>query len=170
MRFDVTLYHRNVFGPATADKPWLVFGATGDDLRYTFSDLTGTADLTGDRFTVRLPLAVEFDLYDIAISAQRNGGLKDTLANLRDDVPSQELATVDMGMLPEGNAVDDRRLGGEPTSIINALDASMLAAAISKQSFDPRVDFDRDGDVDVDDLSLLEAIYLKASPVVLVTQ
>ena len=75
---------------------------------------------------------------------------------------------MDMGTLPEGNAVDDP--GAEPTSIINALDASVLAAAISKQSFDPRVDFDRDGDVDLGDLKLLEANYLKASPVVLVTE
>ena len=130
----------------------------------------GQADLTGDRFTLRLPLTIELDVYDIAISAQRNGGLKDTLVNLRDDIPPEELAAVDMGTLPEGNVVDDLPPGAEPTSIINALDASVLAAAISKQSFDSRVDFDRDGDVDVDDLKLLEANYLKASPVVLVTQ
>ena len=70
-----------------------------------------------------------------------------------------------MGTLLEGNAIDDPSV--EPASIINALDASLLAAAINEQKFDPRVDFNRDGKVDNADLELLKKNYLRFSPFII---
>ena len=149
--FDVTLYGDAVFGFATADKPWLIFGATGDDIRYTFTGLVGTADSTGDRFTVALP-QVDPGLYDVTISAVRADGTK-TLVNIRNDLETTgDVSTGDMGTLLEGSA----------------LDASLLAAAYGTSSgdtkFDARVDFNRDGQVDAADLALLKGNYLEFSP------
>ena len=180
--FDVKLYGRDVFGPATADMPWLIFNAS--PIR-SFTNLVGTADQTGAKFTV-LVSQIRLDVYDITIVAKRDGGLKDTLVNLRDDVnidrPRAELGSINMGTLLKGNAMDNPRGPTvEPASIVNALDASLLAAAFSTSEtnpiqvfggdvkrLDPRVDFDRDGDVDEDDFELLKANYLKFSPVILV--
>ena len=82
--FDVPLYGDADSGFDTADVPWLIFGATGDNIRYSFRDLVGTADLTGNRFTVALP-QVDPGLYDVTISAKREGGTR-TLVILRNDL------------------------------------------------------------------------------------
>lgn len=72
--------------------------------------------------------------------------------------------TIDMGTLLEGNAIDDDP-ATEPGSVINALGASLLAAAINEGTNDPSVDFTRNGTVDQDDLDLLKANYLRFSPI-----
>ena len=69
----------------------------------------------------------------------------------------------------------------EPASIVNALDASLLAAAFGTsesnqevvfegdlKKFDRRVDFDRDGDVDAADFQILKDNFLEFSPVIVV--
>ena len=149
-------------------------GQEGAPVRF-FEQVTG--DQAGPNFILTIP-DVRTDVYEIGITAIRDGGLKDTLRNLRIDVdidraPDDAAAPliVDMGVLLEGNAIDD-------DVIINALDLSLLASAIRDGTDDPRVDFDRDGDVDGDDLDLICgeawdssdgvppcANYLKSSPV-----
>ena len=78
-----------------------------------------------------------------------------------------------MGTLLEGNAADDDP-AIEPASVINALDASVLAAAINNQQFDADTDFNRDGLVDTrtgvqPDLDLLKPNYFQFSPCILGT-
>ena len=175
-RFLVALYKKGVFGPATADMPWLIFGATPV---YT-ADLLVTADSGsgGKGFTVLLTGddVVRTGIYDVTIVTVRgSGGLKDTLANLRDnlniDRPPDDLEMpliTDMKTLLEGNAVNDTRPNVELSTIVNALDASLLAAVIKAGSYDVRVDFTRDGGtVDDADFNLLQSNYLKFSPVIL---
>ena len=178
VRFDVTLYDSGVLGPGNRDSPWLVFEAQAEDVRFSFTDLIGTPDATGKKFTVLLPPEVGPDVYDITIVAKRDGGLLDTLVNLRDDVrinpPPEALEIVSMGTLLEGSAMDDPRPGVEPASIINSLDASVLVAAlgidrangiVTGGQFDPSVDFNRDGTVDGADVEILKANYFEFSPV-----
>ena len=146
-----------------------MFEAQAEDVRFSFTDLIGTPDATGKKFTVLLPPEVGPDVYDITIVAKRDGGLLDTLVNLRDDVrinpPPEALEIVSMGTLLEGNATDDPRPGVEPASIINSLDASVLVAAlgidrangiVTGGQFDPSVDFNRDGTVDGADVEILK--------------
>ena len=172
--FEVRLYDKDVFGPATADMPWLILGVTP----ILTADLVVTADSPGGvMFTVLLTGddQVRTSTYDVAIVTKRApGGLLDTLLNLADNVninlPLAELGSIDMGTLLEGNAIDNTLV--EPAAIINALDASLLAAAINSQTFDALVDFNRDGLVDPvgggPDLALLIGSYLRFSPVIVV--
>ena len=169
--FNVRLYPASSFGPHIADTPWLllvnntpIHGLTGDATQTISPSRTFSIVING--------LAPAF--YDLTIGADH------TLVNLSDDVGvARNRSNIDMGTLLEGNAVDDGRLfekaGGlapvEPVSIINALDAGRLAAAIHEQRYDPQVDFNRDGRVDPregvqPDLELLKANDLKLSPVV----
>ena len=175
-RFTITLYKKGAFGPAIADRPWLIFNATGDVVRTVI--LTADASAGGKGFTLLLTgdNKVRTGVYDITIVTKRgSGGLKDTLANLRDNVnidrPPDDLEKpliTDMKTLLEGNAVNDTRLNVELSTIINALDASLLAAVIKAGSYDVRVDFTRDGGtVDDADFNLLQSNYLKFSPVIL---
>ena len=160
VEFKVRLYARDAFSPSIAAEPWRLFESTPV---LTFTGLAPPEIEPGDRtFTLGLE-GVAPGFYDIAVEANY------TLVNLRDDQPvAQNNATVDMGTLLAGNAIDDGRIDVEPASIINALDASLLAAAINEGKFDPRVDFDRDGDVDNDDFLLLQQNYLEFSPVLLI--
>ena len=151
-------------------------GQDGAPVRF-FPEITG--DQAGQTFIVTLP-GVRTDVYEIGITAVRDGGLRDTLVNLRIDVDidrapddAADPLIVDMGVLLEGNAIDD-------DDIINALDLSLLASVIRDGRFEARVDFDRSGVVDAGDLDLLCgpswdssdgvppcANYLESSPVVL---
>ena len=201
VKFKVRLYTRDAFGPDIAgDMRWRLFESTplrtfGIELIQTggapgFQVLRteGTIDVvdlrSGDRtFTLRLR-GVAPGFFDITIEANH------TLVNLRDDVPVHGLMGVlDMGTkdgpnpqpLLEGNAIDDPRPGVEPASIVNALDASLLAAAFGTsesnqevvfegdlKKFDRRADFDRDGDVDDADFQILKDNFLAFSPVIVV--
>ena len=179
--FEVKLYDSIAFRGIEAT-PWFLF--TGDRaklLRRTisFTGLTGTTDLAsgGTRFTLVLN-NVDTGFFDITIEADRS------LINLKDDAGLHAgLADpVDMGRLLVGNAIDDQRgLEFEPASIINALDASLVVAAIGTsvndptaivdgdpKNFDSRVDFDRDGDVDAADFALMKNNYLIMSPLIVV--
>ena len=102
--------------------------------------------------------------------------------NLKDDVNvnlrRNELGAISMATLLDGNAVNDPRGPSvEPSSIINALDVSVLVAAFGTSEavpeatvqgdlkfFDSRADFDRDGDVDDDDFDLMNGNFLEFSP------
>ena len=58
----------------------------------------------------------------------------------------------------------------EPSTIINALDASAVADTLFRKNadptlYDPKLDFNRDGQVDEADLVLLQTNYLKFSPI-----
>ena len=160
VEFTVRLYSRDAFRPSIAAEPWRLFESTPV---LTFTGEAPPKIDTGDRtFTLTLE-GVAPGFYDIAIEANH------TLVNLRDDEPvAQNTGVVDMGTLLAGNSIDDLRLGVEPASIINALDASLLAAAINEQVFDPRVDFNRDGKVDEADFALLQQNYLEFSPVLVI--
>ena len=126
---------------------------------------------------------IRTDIYEIGIFAIRDGGLNDTLVNLRFDIDVdrapddlEDPLIVPMGVLLEGNAIDD-------DDIINALDVSLVASVIREGPgrFDPRVDFDRNGVThDGGDLDLICGPnwdstdgnppcfnYLKQSPVIL---
>ena len=72
--FDVNLYDKGVFGPATADKPWLIFEKSA--VR-TFKGVTGDR---ADRTFTLLLTDVDPRFYDITIETNH------TLVNLRDDV------------------------------------------------------------------------------------
>ena len=172
--FKVDLYDATAFrGAEVKDKPWLLF--TGDRANLltrtiAFKGITGTADVANNRtqFTLVLPDVVT-GFFDITIQANQ------TLVNLRDDVGVHVGLTspVDMGTLLAGNAIDDPRPGVELASIINALDASLIASVLlEKQTnptvYDARVDFDRDGQVTLADFDLLQANYLKFSPLLVV--
>ena len=201
VEFRVKLYDKDAFTPAIVSTPWRFFVEsaalrtfgieliqTGGAPGFQVLKTEGTIDVIdlstgGDRtFTLRLR-GVAPGFFDITIEANH------TLVNLRDDVPVHAaMGVLDMGTkggpnsqpLLEGNAVDDPRLGVEPASIVNALDASLLAAAFGTsdinpiaeidgdtKNFDPRADFDRDGDVDNADFDLLKANFLIFSPQVL---
>ena len=182
MRFVVRLYDHEAFSPGIANEPWLMFTGDHGTPALTFTgaatNITSGDNLntvigagisiitidTGDRtFTLRLA-GVTPRFYDIAIEANH------TLINVKDDVAVHIGPTsfIDMGEVLEGNAIND---ASELASIINALDASLLAAAINNQVFDARVDFNRDGLVDPKqgnqpDLALLIANYLRFSPII----
>ena len=143
----------------------------------SFEQITG--DQAGAHFLVTLS-GIRTDIYEIGIVAIRDGGLNDTLANLRIDInidrtpdDLEDPLIVDMGVLLEGNSIDD-------DDIINALDMSLLASTIRDGRFDARVDFDRSGAIDAGDLDLVCGAawdstdgnppcfnYLKQSPVLL---
>ena len=201
VKFKVRLYNRDAFGPDIAgDMRWRLFestplrtfgieliqtgGAPGFQVLRTEVTIDVVDLRSGDRtFTLRLR-GVAPGFFDITIEANH------TLVNLRDDVPVHGLMGVlDMGTkdgpnpqpLLEGNAIDDPRPGVEPASIVNALDASLLAAAFGTsesnqevvfegdlKKFDRRADFDRDGDVDAADFQILKDNFLEFSPVIVV--
>lgn len=146
----------------------------------SFEGITGNQ--AGATYTVTLP-DIRTDIYEIGIFAIRDGGLNDTLVNLRFDIDVdrapddlEDPLIVPMGVLLEGNAIDD-------DDIINALDVSLVASVIREGPgrFDPRVDFDRNGVThDGGDLDLICGPnwdstdgnppcfnYLKQSPVIL---
>ena len=158
--FVVKLYDRSAFTSAIAKTPWNLFGNAAN-FTFTGSQVTVVSVVTSTRtYTLRIP-SVPLGFYDITAEATH------TLVNLRDDAGLTS-GTTDMGTLLEGDAVEDKRVENgkalEPGGIINALDASLIAAAIFEGSNDVRVDFDRDGDADTDDFALLKANYLKLSP------
>ena len=179
VRFEVKLFSSNAFNPSIKDTPWLIFSLPPDPV--ISGDLLITP--SGKNFSLRLP-NVRTGVYDITVVAKRDGGLKDTLINLMDDVSiDRRDITTNMGILLEGNVADEP---GEPTAIIDTLDMSVLAAAfgsnVGEERFDPRVNFDRIGGIDDADLVILCgtswnrdagnppcANYLKLSPVIVPT-
>ena len=122
-----------------------------------FSGQTGSA--SGRTYTISIP-NVTTGFYDITIESDH------TLVNLKDDARVHlPVGAIDMGTLKEGNVVGDPREG---SSIINALDASGLATELAKPKVTDRTidyDLDLDGDVDANDLGLLQGNYLEFSPV-----
>ncbi len=182
--FKVVLYDAKAFRNIDQTR-WLLFTdpARGQHARRTvaFKGKTGTPDAGTGKTLSGLPLGdVTTGYYDITVEADG------TLVNLRDDVPLAGPVSlmVDIGILPAGNALNDTRVQKgqrlEPASIVNSLDASVLVAAFGTsktdtgpvlvqgdlKAFDPRADFDRDGDVDDADFALLDKYYLLFSPVV----
>ena len=174
----VTLYDQDAFDPLTEPPmPWDIFGEPPVGAPFDFAFPGGVTSLGGNDYSVRL-LGVFTDTYDITIVATNRGDLNDTLANLRDDqlinlrrVDPELPGPVQGGTLLEGNVVDDARPGIEPTDVINALDASALAAAFGTSAgdagFDSNADFDRDGTIGQPDVDLLTANFLGFSPIVL---
>jgi hypothetical protein len=178
--FEVKLYESRAYR-GIDQEPWLLFiGARAAQVRrqVQFTHLVGTADGASNTtgFSMRIP-GVATGFFDITVEANS------TLINLRDDVAIEAgMASVNMGTaekaLRAGNAANDPRPGVELASIINALDASVLVAAFDtsednpirgNKRFDPRADFDRDGDVDRADLALLEQNYLRFSPITVIS-
>ena len=181
VEFRVRLYDKDAFGPAIAGTPWRLFEST--PVR-TFTIEPQTGGVPQDRTFTLVLQDVTPGFYDITIEANH------TLVNLRDDVPVHTGAGIlDMGTkdgpnpqpLLEGNAIDDPRPGVEPASIVNALDASLLASAFGTsennpevvfqgdlKKFDRRADFNRDGRVNQVDFDLLKANFLIFSPVIVV--
>ena len=159
VRFDVKLYDKTGFDPASPT-PWDLFGQAP---LIQFIAITGSR--AGQTFTITLPPTIPVGFYDITVEANH------TLVNVKNNVAiAQNTGTIDMGTLLEGNGIDDSRGAAvEPGSLVNALDASLLATAISTQAFNPDVDFNRDGLVDPPgggpDLALLTANYLRFSPI-----
>ena len=179
VRFEVKLFSSGGLNPGILNTPWLIFNVAPE--RVLSGDLVITP--SGKNFSLRLP-KVRTGVYDITVVAKRDGGLKDTLINLMDDVGiDRPDLTTNMDILLEGNVADEP---GEPTAIINALDMSVLAAAFGsnfgEERFDPRVNFDRIGGIDDADLVIICgtswnrdtgnppcANYLKLSPVIVQT-
>ncbi len=181
--FQVKFYASGDFPTSTADQPWLIFNQA--PVR-TIDLVVAADDFGGTEFTLVLTGAnqIDTDVYVITIGTKRSGDLRDTLVNLKDDVdidrPPIDLEgqlTIDMGVLLEGNAIDGP---GDLSPVINARDASVLVAAFGTstavlsavvdgdtKNFDARVDLDRDGDVDQDDLDILIGNFLRFSPVIL---
>ena len=171
--FAVRLYDPTAFRGIDA-APWLLLVGhrAGMVLRTdTFLDVLGTADGSGDMVFMLTLNAVVTNYYYITVEAER------TLVNLKDDVPVDTVLTVDMGTLLAGNAVDDTT-GVELSSAINALDTSALMAAFGTsesqpfalvdgdlKEYDPRADFNRDGQIDDADFAILKANYLRVSPI-----
>ena len=152
----VKLYDKSAFTAAIANAPWNLFNSTAL-FTFTGSNITvANVDTTTRTYTLGIP-GVPLGFYDVTIEASH------TLVNLRDDTGLTS-GTTNMGTLLEGDAIADARPGVEPGGIINALDASLIAAAIFTGSNDLRVDFDRDGDADTNDFDLLKKNYLKFSP------
>ena len=145
--FKVRLFSVNALNPGIVATPWRLFE---NQPVYTFTGGAITIISTsGDRtFTIEVT-GVAPGFYDITVEANH------TLANLRDNVPVHvAMGRVKMGTLLEGNAIDDPNT--EPSSIINALDLSLLAAALNEgKTGDLRLDFNRDGVVTQADLDLI---------------
>ena len=153
VEFTVKLYAKDAFDP-TSSTPWDLFGETPT---LQFAGVTGSR--AGQTITITLPGTIAVGFYDITTQANH------TLVNVKSNVGvATNTGTIDMGTLLEGNAIDDDP-ATEPGSVINALDASLLAAAINEGTNDPSVDFTRNGTVDQDDLDLLKANYLRFSPI-----
>jgi len=159
-KFDVKLYSPDTSRDPN-EPPWAIFGETPISV---FSGTTGTPDGTDPRlFTISIS-DVTTGFYDITIESDH------TLVNLKDDAKVYLTAgAIDMGTLKEGNAVNDPRVPAvELSTIINALDASALAAELSKPKVtdrNPNLDFNRDGSVTADDLTMLQGNYLEFSPI-----
>ena len=154
VEFTVKLYAKDAFNP-TSSTPWDLFGEI--PVVPEFAGITGSR--AGQTITITLPDTVAVGFYDITIQANH------TLVNVKDNVGvATNTGTIVMGTLLEGNAIDDDP-ATEPGSVINALDASLLAVAINEGTDDPAVDFTRNGTVDLDDLDLLKANYLRFSPI-----
>ena len=165
--FTIKLYDAGAFPPQNLSAPWDFFTQNNvpsltvtvtldaDDPSVT-TDLT---DLTGRTFLINVG-SIDTGFYDITVEADH------TLVNLRDNVGIHVglAGAVPMGTLLEGNAVDDPRGAIEPATIVNALDASVLAAAISEFRPDPRADFNPDGANGDADKDLLTKNYLLCSP------
>ena len=163
--FNVDRYLSDAFGPDIEDRPWLLI-SKGTPEPAIVLDVEAQP---GDQRDFQILLAdVPLGFFDITVGANH------TLINLRDDVGvAQNTGPVDMGTLLERNAADDDP-AIEPASVINALDASVLAAAINNQQFDADADFNRDGLVDPrtgvqPDLDLLKPNYFQFSPCILGT-
>ncbi len=164
--FMVSIYPRDGLNPALAEMPWRIFDDSPPPVRS--EELTVDADAPGGTsFTLSLT-GLRTDVYDIVVGTMRpDGGLLDTLANLGDDVDiDREDLNVDMGTLLEGNAINED--GTEAAPVINALDASLMAAALNEVRFDARLDYNRDGAVDQADLDILKDNYYNFSPVVVI--
>jgi hypothetical protein len=114
----------------------------------TKSDTTAIAQVTG----------VPAGNYDVTVVSAH------TLVNVKLNVSiASPGITLNMGILLEGNANDD--------NIINMLDFSTLATSFGTSSgvagYDPRADFDRNGQVNMLDFSLLASNYSKTAPVII---
>jgi hypothetical protein len=95
-------------------------------------------------------------VYDVAVSGES------TLMNVRRAVTISAPATsLDMGTLLEGNANQDCVVDLDDCVIL----AACWRASLQQGPYDRRADFDRNGFIDVDDLSLLAANWLRRSPV-----
>ncbi len=113
------------------------------------------ADKHGDRVVCTLP-ALAPGVYDVAASADH------TLMNVkRDVVIAAPAASVDMGTLAEGDADADGAIDLEDVARLSAA----WAAAHASGTYDAAADFDRNLQIDLEDLLLLTGHWLEQSPV-----
>ena len=124
VRFAVKLYDKTGFDLANPT-PCDLFGQAP---LIQFIAITGSR--AGQTFTITLPQAVPVEFYDITVEANH------TLVNVKNNVAiAKNTGTIDTGTLLEGNGIKDSRGAAvEPGSLVNALDASLLATAISTQA------------------------------------
>jgi hypothetical protein len=151
-------------GDDRPDAGWAVplnakFFAPGADVLneipvYEFN-LTTAKSATGDTAACKVT-GITPGTYDITVMGES------TLMNIkRNVVISAPSTSIDMGPLLEGNANRD--------NIINLDDFTILSmywqASKEKGEYDIRVDFDRNGLINIADLYLLAVNWLKSSPI-----
>ena len=152
---------------------------SGDDVDFVVT-LNGapaavlSIEAVGVRHTVVLS-GVQTGVYDVSIRATRDASteLADTLTNVMRGVNinrhPDELGTLDMGVMREGDVAAHPEPAIEPKPIINALDASLMIAGINSGLNPPGLDINRDGSVDAVDLQMLADNYLLFSDIVVET-
>ena len=156
---------------------------SGDDVDFVVTLITvdgeapaTVASITADGVQHTVVLSgVQTGVYDVAIWATRDASteLADTLTNVMRGVninrDPDELGTLDMGVMREGDVAAHPEPAIEPKPIINALDASLMIAGINSGLNPPGLDINRDGSVDALDLQMLADNYLLFSDIVVET-